>query len=326
MPKNQLQISTLTTDMNFYSKLISKVDPLTNTKMFKAIQIQLACQSCINAEKAHLCTHMAHLIPRWQDGDKHRRLKTIMSDRPDLINSELGGVAIGNQDQCFRAVDLKRAFDEAVPMEIKMTTPFFVTIDPCAGGEHSDFALVTTVISHGVFQVIGAETLNTKDPFKTFMLMKRHIDAVRSTYSALAYSECRIIVERNLGFEAEHLFRECRGWQNVSFLKEPNSDRIGSLTTANIKLGMTTYLNILLRENRFFVSGTHFIDTLNNQTRDALFDQMCFFSFVFSAPNTVLQKERFAISGKQAGGKDDLVMACLISVYFSADPRFIYVR
>lgn len=71
----------LCTELNFYSKLISKVDPLTNTAMFRAIQIQLACSACIAAEKAHLCQHMSHLIPRWQDSEKHRKLKTIMSDR-----------------------------------------------------------------------------------------------------------------------------------------------------------------------------------------------------------------------------------------------------
>ena len=59
-------ISTLTSDMNFYTKLISKVDPLTNLPVFKSIQIQLACQACIDAEKAHECVHLQHLIPRWQ--------------------------------------------------------------------------------------------------------------------------------------------------------------------------------------------------------------------------------------------------------------------
>ena len=59
-------ISTLTSDMNFYTKLISKMDPLTNIPVFKSIQIQLACQACIDAEKAHECVHLQHLIPRWQ--------------------------------------------------------------------------------------------------------------------------------------------------------------------------------------------------------------------------------------------------------------------
>ena len=61
-------ISTLTSDMNFYTKLISKLDPQTQLPVFKSIQIQLACQACIDAEKAHECVHLQHLIPRWQVG------------------------------------------------------------------------------------------------------------------------------------------------------------------------------------------------------------------------------------------------------------------
>ncbi len=79
LPKNETNARGA--ELNFYSKLISKVDPLTNTPMFRAIQIQLACAACIAEEKAHECQHMAHLIPRWQDSEKHRKLKTIMSDR-----------------------------------------------------------------------------------------------------------------------------------------------------------------------------------------------------------------------------------------------------
>jgi len=97
--------------------------------------------------------HMQHLIPRWQDGDKHRRLKTIMSDRPDLIVSEMGGVAFSSVNQCFRYCDLKRMFESSIPMRIEWNTRFFVCVDPCAGGEHSDFAVVSFVYLFGSYQV-----------------------------------------------------------------------------------------------------------------------------------------------------------------------------
>ena len=333
-----------------------QVDPLTSKPMFKAIQIQLACQACIEAEKSHECNHMNHLIPRWQDSDKHRRLKTIMSDRPDLINSELGGVAIGNNDQCFKVVDLKRMFENKIYIQIPLSSCFFCTVDPCAGGENSDFALVSFMICNGIYHILGAEALQTKDPFRTFSLLDAHIQKVRSSYTDLMFSCCKVIVERNLGFEAEHLFRECRKFENLQFMKERNSDRIGVLTTQTLKLGFTTYTNILLRENRVFcVPPERFIDLNKAGSRDMLFDQLSFFSFTFSAPTSVLMKERFAISGKANGGKDDLVMfilvfyffvvfmccstrfeillthqchqamAFLIGLYFSADPRFMCV-
>jgi len=42
-------------DYSFHSaqKLISKMDLLTNLPVFKSIQISLACQACIDAEKTH---------------------------------------------------------------------------------------------------------------------------------------------------------------------------------------------------------------------------------------------------------------------------------
>ena len=79
-----IAISTLTSDLNFYTKLISKVDPMTHKPIFKSVQIQLACQACIDAERAHECTHNMHLIPAWHNEEKHTRLKAIMSYRPGM--------------------------------------------------------------------------------------------------------------------------------------------------------------------------------------------------------------------------------------------------
>lgn len=142
--------------MNFYTKLISKVDPVTNQPLFKSVQIQLACQKCIDAERGHECTHNMHLIPAWHTEDKHDRLKTIMSDRPDLINSEMSGVAFSSVDQAFRQCDLKRMFSNCPPIELPVNPQLMVCIDPCAGGQFSDFALVSLVYENGIFQVLPA--------------------------------------------------------------------------------------------------------------------------------------------------------------------------
>ena len=139
--------------MNFYTKLISKVDPLTNLPVLKSIQIQLACQACIDAEKAHECVHLQHLIPRWQDEEKHRRLKTIISYRPDLINSELGGMSVSGTTQCFKTAYLQRMFSPTDSCCLTFGQDFFVSVDPMAGGEKSDFAVVAFAIHRGVYQV-----------------------------------------------------------------------------------------------------------------------------------------------------------------------------
>ena len=87
-----------------------------------------------------------------QDEEKHRRLKTIMSDRPDLINSELGGMAVAGTDQCFKQAYLKRMFADMMPLNVEYSHPFYVSVDPAAGGEKSDFAVISFWIHRGVYQ------------------------------------------------------------------------------------------------------------------------------------------------------------------------------
>lgn len=87
-----------------------------------------------------------------QDEEKHRRLKTIMSDRPDLINSELGGMAVAGTDQCFKQAYLKRMFADMIPLNVDYSHPFYVSVDPAAGGEKSDFAVISFWIHRGVYQ------------------------------------------------------------------------------------------------------------------------------------------------------------------------------
>jgi len=95
----------------------------------------------------------AEFVTNFQDADKHRRLKIIMSDRPDLINSEMGGVAFNSIDACFKQADLKRMFNFKIQLFISTGTTFFVTVDPAAGGEHSDFAIVSFTMLHGIYKV-----------------------------------------------------------------------------------------------------------------------------------------------------------------------------
>ena len=76
---------------------------------------------------------------------------------------------------------------------------------------------------------------------------------VRSRDEDLTCSNVCIIVECNLGFEAEHLFQECRdSIPNSTFLCEPGVERIGVLTTHSRKIAYVSVMNNLLRETRIF--------------------------------------------------------------------------
>ena len=193
--------------------------------------------------------------------------------------------------------------------------------------EHVSECKTESVETHAcvcMWQILGAEVLQTKDPYKTFELLKQHVQAVRSGDENFACSNVVIIIERNLGFEAEHLFRECRDTiPNSSFLCEPGIERIGVLTTHARKIAYVSVMNNLLRETRIFVDQEYWVDSGKNKTSTMLLEQLSFFGFAFTRPENAFQKEKVAISGKSSGGKDDLCMALLIGLFFVVEDRFI---
>ncbi len=73
-----IAISTLTSEINFYTRLLRMRDKVTGLPLFTSISVQLACRRCIEDGRAAACVHMLHLVPRWQSSDRHVKLKTIM--------------------------------------------------------------------------------------------------------------------------------------------------------------------------------------------------------------------------------------------------------
>lgn len=70
------------------------------------------------------------------------RLKVIMQDRPDLIQSELSGLAFDSLQCVFRPADIEIMFNQAPP-EPELNADIYMFIDPAAGGPQSDYALLT---------------------------------------------------------------------------------------------------------------------------------------------------------------------------------------
>lgn len=145
-------ISTLTSELNFYTRLFKIKDPVTNQPVFAQLQISLACNACKELGLAAQCKHLLHLVPQWQSSVRHERLKAVMADRPDLIQSELAGLAFDSLQQCFRTADIESVMSSKCP-ELEWQQPLFMVIDPAAGGPQSDFALITFFRSRGIICV-----------------------------------------------------------------------------------------------------------------------------------------------------------------------------
>ena len=79
------------------------------------------------------------------------------------------------------------------------------------------------------------------EPERQFELLQKHIDMIRSE-TVFQNSPIVIMVERNLGFEAEHHEKAFRNLPLVRHRVDHQAKRFGILTTEDIKYAMMTLL------------------------------------------------------------------------------------
>lgn len=84
-------------------------------------------------------------------------MKIMMQDRPDLIQSELAGLAFDSLQQVFREGDIALMFDTHGFAPIDKQT-IWIVVDPAAGGPSSDYAIVSICRHKGCVQVSYAIT------------------------------------------------------------------------------------------------------------------------------------------------------------------------
>jgi hypothetical protein len=72
----------------------------------------------------------------------------MMQDHPDLIQSELAGLAFDNLQQVFRKSDIAIAM-ALTPLPLPDNPFVFIVIDPAAGGPQSDYAMVSICRDRG---------------------------------------------------------------------------------------------------------------------------------------------------------------------------------
>lgn len=313
-----LCISTLTGSYNFYTRLFKQVDKTTGKLMFNQIQVQLVCDKCREEGVSEGCVHKLHLIPRWQSSTRHVRLKTIMESRPDLIASELAGLPGDNQLAAFRPQDIETFFKQPC-FANTLTEDLFICIDPAAGGPQSDYAFVSFTRLRGQVRVVGGEVLTgCHDPAKQFRLLEDHIVRLRQSTSDWLHSRVIIYVERNLGHEAEHHRHALKDIPNVWFREDAKKQRVGVLTTNEIKHGMATLLNVMLREQRLCIfAKEQFVSKDPAGFHERLHEQLHVYSYSHKDPADVFGTQRVALSGKISGLKDDVVVALQLGIFFS---------
>ena len=157
------------------------------------------------------------------------------------------------------------------------------------------------------------------EPSKQFALVERHIQRIK-TLPLLLFSPVIIMCERNLGFEAEHHERALRGIPHTRHRIDHAAKRYGILTTEEVKHGMCTLTNTMMREQRINIMKPLLSEDPEANAR-RLYEQLTVYSLQFKEAMNVFSKTRAALSGKVGGMKDDVVIALQLGIYYSAEPH-----
>ena len=113
---------------------------------------------------------MGGVFFRWQSSSRHARMRDIMADRSDLIQSELAGLCFDATQELFSATHLDTMFNMIGPLP-SINADIFVVVDPSAGGPGSDYAILSVTRHQGVIMVsvcccLLAETEKTVDVYE----------------------------------------------------------------------------------------------------------------------------------------------------------------
>ena len=147
--------------------------------------------------------------------------------------------------------------------------------------------------------------------------MQRHIETIQSLPEHYQ-SEIVVMVERNLGFEAEHHQKALADMYNVRFRVDRQAQRYGILTTEDIKYQMMVLTNNMLRDQRIALRQP-LLSEEPEENKKILKEQLTVYSFQYKAAQNVFGKQRVALCGKVGGMKDDVVIALQLAIYFSKD-------
>ena len=164
------------------------------------------------------------------------------------------------------------------------------------------------------FSVTNTDLAN---PEKQFQLVQQHIVALRNSEGHAGSKVC-VYVERNLGFEAEHHKRALlHNIPNCSFYHDQQRDRVGMLTTNEVKHAMAQLVVLMLEEQRLHIRKPTIISRDPKGNTAKLREQMEVYSYQYKAAQTTFQRDAVALSGKVGGMKDDICICLQLACYFT---------
>lgn len=319
-------ISTIIGGDNFYTKLLNMVDDLGNP-FFVSYLFTLMCDACRLADKEPSeCTHLLKELPRWQSGNKHKRIRAMMNQmgQQELLNQETMGITSGSCNAAFRQDSIHFLFDDIKNPRVipkALTRHVFISIDPNGGGD-SRFAIVSVCYEGNNMIILGAEAVAARTPQEYELVLVKHIEKIREH---LKHVIIVLLPESNLGFEAAHIYRCIHHYKllHTVCLKD-NHGNAGLKTTNEVKEAMCHRLNEALNNHAITISAmfvniqSQFIkrDYMNSERiLDELKTELLEYEKIIDSDKlNPFKKRKMTFSGKN-NGNDDLAVCLQLNIH-----------
>ena len=189
-------ISTILDPCNYYSKLLELKDE-NGDSFFQVHRFTMACDACIEAGTPEQCTHMFRELPPWQSARKHRKIRAMMADEPELLMRETQGISSDLHQRAFpqkfvRQWTMRAPFDHGARDAVRHVV---LAIDPSGGGS-SHFAVVSCFYHLGTMAVCGLESVCAKSPDQYAAVLLQHCKLLRRAFPRALFV---VAPEANLG-------------------------------------------------------------------------------------------------------------------------------
>ncbi len=323
-------ITTLGEETNFVNRLITLRHP-DGRLVYRVIALELVCERCRRLDLAESCRHRLGELPYWHDVSKHADVEKIMSECVgDFLRETKGMQATSNSKPVFNERAITRLLNARRETHADSISHFFISIDPAAGGMHSEFAIVSCIYTRSSVGgqsltsnclIVGAEATSGRDPKENVDVVLAHIAEAERRIPELASAIKVIIIESNLGNEAAHmqLYLESRRvlGPNCCMMFEDKDGGVGVRMSENMKSMLAMSMDFRLNEckiafhERFFSCASKKLYKTAGAIRDALIFELLNFTRVLIPSKDPFGKPKELLSGKMGYGKDDLAIALM---------------
>lgn len=327
-------LSTLDGEDNYYSQMLTKLDPITKKTFYKTFFIHRACDACREAGTGYDCDHNTDVIPPWQSSERHKKIRQMMEGNREEYEAEMMGMMTTSKIRAFPQKYIDKFFSQNNVVFNELLPTAFIAIDPSGAGDKSDTAICSGVrFKNNDFVLIGIEKITwgqIKDKDMTIYTnaVSFHLERLR-TITGLKLAKLVLFVENNMGSEVlwikKYLVDQGMSRSIEIYSSGSSGGRDGVHTSPTVKENLYSQMKFYLQREKLFIHkdvfSTH-VET--NKTKETITDilkhlktQMENFAVVIDdKKNNLFALPRKTFTGK-ANGKDDLVLALQLLLYWS---------